>query len=52
MFEKWEVFPHKFHCLFGFNEHFVVLIRLGQEVPSDGRYTSIQGNDQYFKTTI
>jgi hypothetical protein len=37
MFEKWEVFPHKFHCLFGFNEHFVVLIRLGQEVPSDAR---------------
>jgi hypothetical protein len=37
MFERWEVFPHKFHCLFGFNEHFVVLIRLGHEVPTNAR---------------
>jgi hypothetical protein len=37
MFERWEVFPHKFHCLFGFNDHFIMLIRLRQEVPSDAR---------------
>jgi hypothetical protein len=37
MFKRWEVFPHKFHCLFGFSEHFCVLIRLGHEVPSDAK---------------
>ncbi len=31
------VFPHKFHCLFCFNEHFVMLIKLGHEVPNDAK---------------